>query len=115
MSTRDQSTAPDAIPPISADIFQFVTVRPPRQVAADSPRASISPGLGRCSLADRLRKITAMRLGLRQTLRRAGERLWLLHAPSLLDGPGSAARDIVLPEDDYRRLAARRQRHHPHE
>jgi hypothetical protein len=105
MSTRDQSTAPDA--PMSADIFQFVTARPPRQATADPPSVSISLRLGRCLLAGWPRKIAAVRAGLRHTLRGPGERLWLLlHAPSLLDGPDSAAQAIT-PEDDYHRLAAR--------
>jgi hypothetical protein len=59
--------------------------------------------------------IAAMRASSRHTLRRPGGRRpgrqqWvLLHAPSLLDGPGSADHAIALPGDDYRRLAARRQ------
>ena len=53
--------------------------------------------------------IAAMRAALRHTLRRPREQLWLLlHAPSLLNGPGSAANAIALPEDDYRRLTVRR-------
>jgi len=59
--------------------------------------------------------IVTTRTGIRHTLRRPGShrpvrRLWvLLHAPFLLDGPSSAAHAIALPEDDYRRHAARRQ------
>ena len=57
--------------------------------------------------------IAAMRAALRRTLRRPREQLWLLlHAPSLLDGPDSAAKAIALPEDDYRRLAVRRRETH---
>jgi hypothetical protein len=53
--------------------------------------------------------IAAMRAALRRTLRQPREQLWLLlHAPSLLDGPASAANAIALAEDDYRRLAVRR-------
>ena len=108
--TRDQSAAPDAGAPISAESFRFVTIRPPWQVAGDPPSASISLRLGTCPLADSLRKLAAMRAGLRQTLCRTGERLWLLlHALSLLDGPASTAQAIALSEDDYRRLAARQQ------
>lgn len=110
MRTRDQSAAPDAGAPVSAESFRFATVRPPQQVPDDPPSASISLGPGTCSLADSLRKIAAMRAGLRQTLCRPGERLWLLlHALSLLDGPASTAQAIALPEDDYRRLGARQQ------
>jgi hypothetical protein len=59
--------------------------------------------------------IAPLRAGIRHTRRRPGsrrpaQRLWaLLHAPSLLDGPRSAAHPFALPEDDYRRLAVRRQ------
>jgi hypothetical protein len=59
--------------------------------------------------------IAAMRVGIKRTLRqhsshRPGLRLWvLLRAQSLLDGPGSGAHAIAFIEDDYRRLAARRQ------
>jgi hypothetical protein len=95
---------------MSAEMFQFVTVRPPRQVADDPSSASINLRLGKCSLADSLRKIAATRAGLRHTLRRPGERLWLLlHALSLLDGPASTVQAIALPEDDYRRLTAPQQ------
>jgi hypothetical protein len=127
MSTRDKSSYPDAVDPTSAGIFRFATLRPPRQAAADRPRASIDLGLLKCSLADSLRKIPAMRASLRHILRRPGQRLWLLlHAPRLLDGPDSAAQAIALHEDDYRRLAARQEtreqrasgtasrRHHEH-
>jgi hypothetical protein len=108
MNTRGQSAAPDAIAPMRAEIFQSVTARSSRQAASDLPSASISLRPGRCSLAGWLRQIAATRAGLRHTLRRPGERLWLLlHAPSLLDGPGSTAPAIALPEDDYHRLAAR--------
>lgn len=110
MSTRDKSSDPDAVAPMSAEIVRFVTVRPPRQVVADPPSASIDLGLAKCSLADSLRKIAAKRASLRHILRRPGQRLWLLlHAPGLLDGPDGAAQAIALSEDDYRRLAARRQ------
>jgi len=108
MSTRDQPAAPDAAAPISAKIFQFVTARPPQRAASGPPSAGIGLRLARCSLADWLRKIAAVRAGLRHTLRRPGERLWLLlHAPSLLDGAESTAQADARPEDDYRRLAAR--------
>jgi hypothetical protein len=80
MSTRYQFTAPDEDAPMSTESFRLVTICPQRQV------------------------------GLRHILRRAGERLWpLLHALSLLDGPGSTAQAIAPAEDDYRRLAARQQ------
>ena len=109
MSTRDKSSYPDAVDPKSAGIFRFATVRPARQAAADRPRASIDLGLLKCSLADSLRKIAAMRASLRHILCRPGQRLWLLlHALSLLDGRGNTAQAIALAEDDYRRLAARR-------
>ena len=45
MSTRDKSSYPYPVAPMSAEILRFVTVRPPRQVAADPPSASIEPGL----------------------------------------------------------------------
>lgn len=113
VSTRDQFTAPDAVAPMGADSFRCATARPPRQVAADPSSASINVALGNCSLADSLRKIAATRAALRHTLRRPGERLWLLlHALSVLDGPASIAQAIGLPEDDYRRLAARQQETH---
>ena len=57
--------------------------------------------------------IAPLRAGIRRTRcrpgsRRPAQRLWaLLHAASLLDGPRSAAHPFDLPEDDYRRLAAR--------
>jgi hypothetical protein len=95
---------------MSTESSRFVTVRPSRQVAADPSSASINLEPGKSLLTDPLRKIAAMRAGLRHTLRRPSERLWLLlHAPSLLDGPASTVRAIALPEDDYRRLAARQQ------
>jgi hypothetical protein len=58
--------------------------------------------------------IAAVRAGIKRTLRqhsshRPGLRLWtLLHAQSLLDGPGSRAHAIAFTEHDHRRLAARR-------
>lgn len=101
---------PDEDAPASTESFEFVTVRPPRQVAADPSSASINLWRGKSSLAASLRKIAAMRVGLRHILRRPGERLWmLLHAQSLLNGRGSTAEAIALAEDDYRRLAARQQ------
>jgi len=51
----------------------------------------------------------AMRAGIKGTPRqhsrhRLGLRLWtLLHAQSLLNGPGSGAHAIAFIEDDYRR------------
>jgi hypothetical protein len=40
---------------------------------------------------------------------RPGQRLWvLLHAQSLLCGPGTSRADIRLIEDDYQRMAALR-------
>jgi hypothetical protein len=54
----------------------------------------------------------AMRVGIKRTPRqhsshRLGLRLWtLLHAQSLLNGPGSGAPAIAVIEDDYRRLSA---------
>ena len=71
-------------------MFQFVTVRPPRQVADDPSGASINLRPGKCSLADLLRKIAATRADLRHALRRPGELLWLLHA---LSPRRTAARD----------------------
>ena len=53
---------------------------------------------------------TAVRAGIKRTPRqhnshRLGLRLWtLLHAQSLLNGPGSGAHAIAFIEDDYRRL-----------
>jgi hypothetical protein len=108
MSTRDKSTAPDAVAPAGAELFRFVAARSPRQAASDPPSASISLRLGRCPLAGWLGKIAATRAGLRHALRRPGKRLWLLlHAPSLLDGPESTAQANAPPEHDYHRLAAR--------
>ena len=58
--------------------------------------------------------IATMRSGIKHTPRgptghRPGPRLWaLLHAQSLLDGPGSGALAMALPEDDHSRLAIRR-------
>jgi hypothetical protein len=52
----------------------------------------------------------AMRVGIKRPPRqhsshRLGLRLWtLLHAQSLLNGPGSGAHAIAFIEDDYRRL-----------
>ena len=52
----------------------------------------------------------AMRVGIKRTSRqhssrRLGLRLWtLLHAQSLLNGPGSGAHAIAFIEDDYLRL-----------
>jgi hypothetical protein len=52
----------------------------------------------------------AMRVGIKRTphqhsSHRLGLRLWtLLHAQSLLNGPGSGAHAIAFIEDDYRRL-----------
>lgn len=52
----------------------------------------------------------AVRVGIKRTPRqhsshRLGLRLWtLLHAQSLLNGPGSGIHAIVFVEDDYRRL-----------
>lgn len=52
----------------------------------------------------------AMRVGSKRTPRqhsshRLGLRLWtLLHAQSLLNGPGNGAHAIAFIEDDYRRL-----------
>ena len=59
--------------------------------------------------------ITIVRTGITSTfrqhrLRRAGWRLWVvLHAQSLLHGPGTGTLDIRHIEDDYQRLAARHQ------
>ena len=109
MSTRDKSSDPDAVAPMGAEIVRFVTVRRSRQVAADPPSASTGLGLAKCSLAGSLCKIAAKPSSLRNILHRPGQRLWLLlHAPCLLDGPDNAAQAIALPEDDYRRFAARR-------
>ena len=53
---------------------------------------------------------TAMRVGIKRIPRqhhrhRLGLRLWaLLHAQSLLNGPGSGAHAIAFLEDDYLRL-----------
>jgi hypothetical protein len=113
MSTRDQSTAPDAGTPTGAEIFRFVTARSPRQAASDPPSASISRRLGRCPLRGWLRKIAATRASLRHAVRRPGGRLWLLlHAPSLLDSPERTAQAIAPPEHDYHRLAARQHETH---
>lgn len=47
--------------------------------------------------------------GRRSRSHRAGRRLWvLLSAQALLDGTAGTPGGIVLLEDDYRRLAARR-------
>jgi len=54
--------------------------------------------------------LNGQRVGIKRTprqpsRRRLGLQLWtLLHAQSLLDGPGSAADAFAFAEDDYRRL-----------
>jgi hypothetical protein len=106
MNTCDKSSDPDAVAPVSAEIFRFVTFRLPRQVAGDPPSASIDTALTNARLPPRCARSSPRGLG--PVLRQAGQRLWLLlNALSLLGSPGSAARVIALPEDDYRRLAAR--------
>jgi hypothetical protein len=62
----------------SAKMFQFVTVRSPRQVADNPSGASINPRPGKCSPRRPLRKIATTRAGLRHTLHRPDELLWLL-------------------------------------
>jgi len=83
---------------------QLMTARQdelPRAVAQDHLAADAAP--------DRHAN-AAMRAGIKRPPRqnsshRLGPRLWtLLHAQSLLDGPGSGADPVAFIEDDYRRL-----------
>jgi len=84
---------------------QLMTARQdelPRAVAQDHPAADAAP--------DRHAN-AAMRAGIKRRPRRQnsshrlGLRLWtLVHAQSLLDGPGSGADPVAFIEDDYRRL-----------